>query len=684
MLLLAAGVATPALADWTASGTFQYVDREFDQTGFTGTEPFLPVRLADIEIVDAALNGKKAILATGATDQNGAYSIVVRDRKTRDVYVRVVTSSESTPDLFIDVRDSNTNQHKKYAVATNTITGHASGMDINFGTATIGIGQGGEAFNLYDQVLRGMDYLATFIDGRPGSDEALAVVWGINNGVGGSSYSIGSTAILLRDTAGYDDTVVLHEMGHHVVWQYLASSSPGGAHTFSWCDLDLRLAFQEGWVTYWGNSVLRYHDLPRSNIYVRSNGGAAGPGSLVRWADLEDDQQYLCSGSTSEVNVFTVLWDIADGPTTTDTTPGEDDDHDLLDLPDEELWEVMATQMGGKFNISLETFWDEWFNPPLQNGFRSELIAIADHVLIEYHEDELEANDTATEASFVPLDGSLVHNTFFSDPELDGEGAADSDLFLLQASGGVQYVVETTNLLSDGNTILQILDSDGVTPLATNDDRSASDPSSLVIWVAPRSDTFYVRVTHATDVGIYGSYDLRIAGAGPVDNDGDGFDTTTDCNDDDIDIHPGAIETCDGVDQDCDGAVDNGFDVDGDGYTTCGGDCDDDDADVNPGMAEVPDNDIDDNCDGTIDEVAPSDTVTITQATWKKKKRGQLIVEANSDQEPDVTLTVVGFDVMIWNPDTGKYTYTSPARTPNPGSVTVTSSGGGSDTAPVE
>ncbi|MCZ6832195.1 MAG: hypothetical protein O7F11_00465, partial [Acidobacteria bacterium] len=83
MLLLAAGVATPALADWTASGTFQYADREFDQTGFTGAEPVLPVRLADIEIVDAALNGRKAILATGATDENGVYSIVVRDRKTR-------------------------------------------------------------------------------------------------------------------------------------------------------------------------------------------------------------------------------------------------------------------------------------------------------------------------------------------------------------------------------------------------------------------------------------------------------------------------------------------------------------------------------------------------------------------------------------------------------------------------
>ncbi len=48
----------------------------------------------------------------------------------------------------------------------------------------------------------------------------------------------------------------------------------------------------------------------------------------------------------------------------------------------------------------------------------------------------------------------------------------------------------------------------------------------------------------------------------PVDNDNDGFDEDNDCNDNDASINPGATEILDGIDNDCDGLIDEDFDTD--------------------------------------------------------------------------------------------------------------------------
>ena len=87
-----------------------------------------------------------------------------------------------------------------------------------------------------------------------------------------------------------------------------------------------------------------------------------------------------------------------------------------------------------------------------------------------------------------------------------------------------------------------------------------------------------------------------------TDLDGDGHPAQTDCDDLDPDVYPGAPELCDGLDDDCDGAVPaDEVDEDGDLHLACGGDCDDEDPLTHPGAAELCDQ-RDDDCDGAVDE----------------------------------------------------------------------------------
>ncbi|MGC6510921.1 MAG: putative metal-binding motif-containing protein [Myxococcota bacterium] len=101
---------------------------------------------------------------------------------------------------------------------------------------------------------------------------------------------------------------------------------------------------------------------------------------------------------------------------------------------------------------------------------------------------------------------------------------------------------------------------------------------------------------------------------------------SSDCNDNNSNTHPGAVEYCDGIDNNCDSATDENtavntqtwyFDSDGDnfagssistvacnqpgGYFASATDCNDNDSSIFPGAGEVCDG-IDNNCNTTIDE----------------------------------------------------------------------------------
>ena len=88
-----------------------------------------------------------------------------------------------------------------------------------------------------------------------------------------------------------------------------------------------------------------------------------------------------------------------------------------------------------------------------------------------------------------------------------------------------------------------------------------------------------------------------------LDDDGDGL---VDCNDPDC----ARDAACEPRETGMDTGKPTAGDLDGDGYTEEEGDCDDSDAAVNPAASEVCDG-IDNDCDGTVDE-----NDAVDAATW--------------------------------------------------------------------
>ncbi|MFM7200804.1 MAG: MopE-related protein [Myxococcota bacterium] len=203
-------------------------------------------------------------------------------------------------------------------------------------------------------------------------------------------------------------------------------------------------------------------------------------------------------------------------------------------------------------------------------------------------------------------DGSIDENvklTFYKDQDKDGYGAASLTTEACTAPSG--YVANNTDC-DDNNASVYPSATESCNLKDDDCDGSVDENVRTLYYRDADGDTYGVSSTVIEACSVQPGY-AAIAG---------------DCDDTRASVNPGATETCNSIDDDCDGLTDDGvtttFYRDGDsdgygstttvsacgappGYVTKGGDCDDTRANVYPGANESCDT-LDNDCDGSTDE----------------------------------------------------------------------------------
>ena len=322
-------------------GEIRYEDRPQTGRGPVGDIRTLPVRGATVTVIDDATS---QVLATVTTADNGSY--VAHYTAAPGAMVHVTAVARST-----------------YAPRPVTVTGNGNAVH-GFGSASFpsaaettmnvlvtDASHESEAFNVFDVAVTSMDALTGDV-GVP-MPVPLRLIWyrGSNDGTywSGAVHLLGASS----DDDGYDDTVIAHEIGHYVESTVGRSDSPGGGHNGA--PTDPRLAWSEGYATYWAQSSFG------QPIYSDSNSGGG-------FFDNIDTEVTRATGSglsqqVSESMVSQILWDIGDS---TSAMGADDDMMTSSTLPAvnviQKAYLKSATLRNvGTAGVDLVDFLDGWF-----------------------------------------------------------------------------------------------------------------------------------------------------------------------------------------------------------------------------------------------------------------------------------------------------------------------------------
>ncbi len=498
------------------TGSIRYEDKEYDQNGFTGNSSYKAVRYASVELVKVNTDGTESILASGSTDAAGQYSLNYSG-DTSNLKLRVYAKTDENSGMQIKVNDISDNMFAAY----KQVSGSILNIDIPASSPAAG------AFNILDVYTSGYRFLQKLSGIYPGQ---LNVYWEVDNTLGTwfctsfdptwcplgrGAYIFGGSSGGLGDTDHYDDDVLWHEFGHFTADEFSKDDSPGGPHFLSDNDLDLRLAWSEGWGGFFPTAIkawlesedpdlLSKHPQTKASFYVDTINDAA----LIS-IDIGNPGGLPYVYSSNEVAVAKVLWEINESFGT------------------QPIWNILEDYLPGIVSppVSMETFWDGWLQQraptPTELG---QLESIFQERSIYYQEDIYEVDDTLSDAKTAALGAGKTHYSYKAD------GNTDNDVKAFTATAGTTYTIETYCLKNGADTYIMLLDSNG-NILDFDDDRSDNAGinatynncpksyfmsfASKMTFIPSTTDTYYVKVKTSpaapSSAGRYGTYTLEIS-----------------------------------------------------------------------------------------------------------------------------------------------------------------------------
>ena len=515
-LALALGLTAAAGAQtFTVSGKFEYEDKGWSYNGWSGNFGMRPIRRADVFVLDDVSN---TLLGSGSTDELGEFSLECTSAGTTDIVVRVDADTNLDP-VFQRMRITTTN-NSEYSAFSPVFAAHDTSLDLDVGTTsvlrTLAGADEGNPFNMLDMGVSGFDYIRGPLV-NSGNVGTIRMNWPGGSG----SFASGSTLTMAQDD-GYDDAVILHELGHVVHNLYSDSDSPGGTHFFGDSDQDPRLSMGEGYATFFGGTVM-VHELNRAGLYLDANGSSQVGGAQLRLR-LEETTPYAgdAFGAADEVSVACTLFDILDDENSPDQNTGTDDDLLVSTTLIGSLnahrawWNAFIGPMDTAANLTLNDAWDGWFASNGVDGLAPEMEDLFREHRVHFFQDVDEPNNTINEPVPTTLttawsgDRTLYKST--ANPPAPGQG--DFDWWSAELVAGSRITIETRypDGAGDANTqcdtFLDLWDELGVKH-AEDEGSGTGRNARIEDFTVPFDGVWKWRVRTLSNVREYGRYNIR-------------------------------------------------------------------------------------------------------------------------------------------------------------------------------